>query len=103
MVSGLCTLAVYLKIRTQGQWMDVPNVDSTPLWSPHIKCKHSQGVMKGPASEGECSIGWFYVFIPRFTIYENKGWSMLEELLVDGIDLIKKKSKNIKNTLMLLS
>ena len=141
MQSTLLPLVVFLKVQCLGKCTGISYVDSTPLRACHIKREHSHKVMKGLATKGQCSIGWFFGFKLHFIIndkgeildfvltsantddrkpltgtnilkriygklFGDKGYisqSLFEQLFIDGIHLITKLRKNMKNSLMLLS
>ena len=56
----LLPLAVFLKTRCLGKCTGISYVDSTPIRACHIKREHSNKVLKGLATKGQCSIGWFF-------------------------------------------
>lgn len=137
----LLPMAVYLKTCCLGKCTGVSYIDSSPIRVCHIKRAHSHKVMKGLASRGHCSIGWFFGLKLHFVIndrgeildfvltpgnvddrdpllgsnllkkiygklFGDKGYisqSLFEKLFIDGIHLITKLRKNMKNSLMLLS
>jgi hypothetical protein len=141
MEKALLPLAVYLKLHCLGKCTGITYIDATPLRSCHIKREHSHRVMKGLASKGQCSIGWFFGLKLHFIVndkgemidfvltpgnvddrqpttgsnllakvygklFGDKGYisqSLFEKLFIDGIHLITKLRKNMKNALMLLS
>jgi hypothetical protein len=139
--SALLPLVVFLKIQRLGNCTGISFVDSTPLRACHIKREHSHKVLKGLATKGQCSIGWFFGLKLHFVIndkgeildfvltsanvddrkpltgtnilsriygklFGDKGYisqSLFEQLFIDGIHLITKLRKNMKNSLMHLS
>jgi hypothetical protein len=141
MHKSLLPLAVFLKTRCLGKCSGISFVDSTPIRACHIKREHSHKVLKGLATKGQCSIGWFFGLKLHFVINDkgemldfvltpgnvddrqpligsnllsniygkligDKGYisqSLFENLFIDGIHLITKLRKNMKNCLMLLS
>jgi len=141
MQKSLLPLAVYLKTRCLGKCTGISYVDSSHISACHIKRAHSHKVLKGLATKGQCSIGWFFGLKLHFIIndkgeildfvltpgnvddrhpllgsnllqkiygklYGDKGYisqSLFEKLFIDGIHLITKLRKNMKNSLMLLS
>ena len=141
MQKSLLPLAVFLKTRCLGKCTGISFVDSTPIRACHIKREHSNKVLKGLATKGQCSIGWFFGLKLHFIIndkgemldfvltpgnvddrqpligsnllakiygklFGDKGYisqSLFEKLFIDGIHLITKLRKNMKNSLMLLS
>ena len=56
----LLPLVAFLRTKCQGKCTGISYVDSTPLRACHIKGEHSHRVMKGFATKGQCSIGWFF-------------------------------------------
>jgi hypothetical protein len=141
MQSSLLPLVVFLKTQRLGQCTGISFIDSTPLRACHIKREHSHRVLKGLATKGQCSIGWFFGLKLHFIIndkgeildfvltpgnvddrkpmtgtnllkriygklFGDKGYisqSLFEQLFIDGIHLITKLRKNMKNSLMLMS
>jgi hypothetical protein len=141
MHKSLLPLAVYLKTRCLGKCTGISYVDSSHISACHIKRAHSHKVLKGLATKGQCSIGWFFGLKLHFIIndkgeildfvltpgnvddrhplpgsnllhkiygklYGDKGYisqSLFEKLFIDGIHLITKLRKNMKNSLMLIS
>ena len=141
MQSTLLPLVVFLKVQCLGKCTGISFIDSTPLRACHIKREHSHKVLKGLATKGQCSIGWFFGLKLHFVIndkgeildfvltsantddrkpltgtnilsriygklFGDKGYisqSLFEQLFIDGIHLITKMRKNMKNSLMLLS
>jgi hypothetical protein len=139
--SVLLPLAVYLKTRCLGKCTGISFIDSTPLRACHIKREHSHKVLKGLATKGHCSIGWFFGLKLHFIIndqgeildfiltpgnvddrqpltgsnllariygklFGDKGYisqTLFEKLFIDGIHLITKLRKNMKNSLMHMS
>ncbi len=141
MQKALLPLAVYLKTRCLGKCTGISYVDSSHIKACHIKRAHSHKVLKGLATKGQCSIGWFFGLKLHFIIndkgeildfvltpgnvddrqpllgtnllariygklFRDKGYisqSLFEKLFIDGIHLITKLRKNMKNSLMLIS
>ena len=141
MQSSLLPLVVFLKTRCLGDCAGISFIDSTPLRACHIKREHSHKVMRGLATKGQCSIGWFFGLKLHFIIndkgeildfvltpgnvedrkplsgtnllsrihgklFGDKGYipkTLFEQLFIDGIHLITKLRKNMKNSLMHLS
>jgi hypothetical protein len=141
MQSTLLPMVVFLKVKRLGKCTGISFIDSTPLRACHIKREHSHKVLKGLATKGQCSIGWFFglklhfvindkgeildfVLTPANTndrkpligtnilskiygkLFGDKGYisqSLFEQLFIDGIHLITKLRKNMKNSLMHLS
>ncbi|HCC70224.1 MAG TPA: IS982 family transposase [Bacteroidales bacterium] len=139
--SVLLPLAVFLKTQCLGKCTGISFVDSTPLRACHIKREHSHKVLKGLATKGHCSIGWFFGLKMHFIIndkgeildfvltpgnvddrdplsgtnllakiygklFGDKGYisrDLFEKLFIDGIHLITKLRKNMKNSLMHMS
>lgn len=139
--SVLLPLVVYLKTQCLGKCTGISFVDSTPIRACHIKREHSHKVLKGLATKGQCSIGWFFGLKLHFVIndkgeildfvltpgnvddrkpltgtnilskiygklFGDKGYisqSLFEQLFIDGIHLVTKLRKNMKNSLMLIS
>jgi hypothetical protein len=58
--NSLLPLVVFLKIQCLGNCTGISFIDSTPLRACHIKREHSHKVLKGLATKGQCSIGWFF-------------------------------------------
>ena len=114
MQKSILPLAVYLKTRCLGKCTGISYVDSSHIKACHIKRAHSHKVLKGLATKGQCSIGWFFGLKLHFVI-NDKGYisqSLFEKLFIDGIHLITKLRKNMnraceltegKNSLMLIS
>ena len=138
MQSCLLPLVVFLKIQRLGKCTGISFIDSTPLRACHIKREHSHKVLRGMATKGQCSIGWFYGLKLHFIIndkgeildfiltpgniddrkplkgtnilsriygklFGDKGYisqTLFEQLFIDGIHLITKLRKNMKNSLM---
>ena len=141
MQTTLLPLAVYLKTRCLGKCTGISYADSPHIKACYTKRAHSHKVLKGLATKGQCSIGWFFGLKLHFIIddkgeildfvltpgnidnrqpfigsnllekiyrklYGYKGFisqSLFENLFIDGIHLITKLRKNMKNSLMLLS
>ena len=141
MQSCLLPLVVFLKIQRLGNCTGISFIDSTPLRACHIKREHSHKVLRGMATKGQCSIGWFFGLKLHFIIndkgeildfiltpgniddrkpltgtnilsriygklFGDKGYisqNLFEQLFIDGIHLITKLRKNMKNSLMHLS
>lgn len=141
MNANLLPLVVFLKTRCLGKCTGISFADSTPLRACHIKREHSHKVLKGIASKGQCSIGWFFGLKLHFIIndkgeildfvltpgnvddrepltgtnllnkiygklFADRGYisqSLFEKLFIDGIHLITKLRKNMKNSLMHIS
>jgi len=141
MQSVLLPLVIYLKTQCLGKCTGISYIDSTPLKACHLKREHSHKVLKGFATKGQCSIGWFFGLKLHFVIndkgeildfvltsenvddrhplsgtnllvkiygklYGDKGYisqSLFEKLFIDGIHLITKLRKNMKNSLMHMS
>jgi hypothetical protein len=139
--SALLPLVVYLKTQCLGKCTGITFIDSTPLKACHIKREHSHKVLKGLATKGHCSVGWFFGLKMHFIIndmgeiidfvltpghvndrdplsgtnllkkiygklFGDKGYisqSLFEKLFIDGIHLITKLRKNMKNSLIHLS
>lgn len=139
--SVLLPLIAYLKICCLGKCTGISYIDSTSLKACHIKREHSHKVLKGLATKGYTSIGWFFGLKLHFIIndkgeildfvltpgnvpdrdplsgtnllkkiygklFGDKGYisqSLFEKLFIDGIHLITKLRKNMKNCIMLLS
>ena len=129
-----------MKTRCLGKCTGISYVDSTAIRACHIKRAHSNKVLKGLASKGQGSIGWFFGLKLHFIVndkgeildfvltpgnvddrhpltgsnllvkihgklFGDKGYisqSLFEKLFIDGIHLITKLRKNMKNSLMLL-
>jgi hypothetical protein len=139
--SVLLPLVAYLKIQCLGKCTGISYIDSTSLKACHIKREHSHKVLRGLATKGHTSIGWFFGLKLHFIIndkgeildfvltpgnvddrdplsgtnllkkiygklFGDKGYishSLFEKLFIDGIHLITKLRKNMKNSIMLLS
>ena len=135
----LLPLVAFLRTCCLGDCTGISFVDSTKLAACHIKREHSHKVLKGLATKGQCSIGWFFglklhcvindrgeildfVLTPGNVddrqpltgtnllvriygkLFGDKGYisqSLFEQLFIDGIHLITKIRKNMKNSLML--
>jgi len=141
MQSAMLALIVFLKTKRLGGCTGISFIDSTPLRACHIKREHSHKVLRGLATKGQCSIGWFFglklhfiindkgeildfVLTPGNTddrkplsgtnllsrihgkLFGDKGYIskiLFEQLFIDGIHLITKLRKNMKNSLMHMS
>lgn len=141
MQSSMLPLIVFLKTQRLGNCTGISFIDSTPLKVCHIKREHSHKVLRGLATKGQCSIGWFFGLKLHFIIndkgeildfvltpgnvddrnplsgtnllsrihgklFGDKGYiskTLFEQLFIDGIHLITKLRKNMKNSLMHIS
>lgn len=141
MQSVLLPLIVFLKTQRLGGCTGISFIDSTPIRACHLKREHSHKVLRGLATKGQCSIGWFFglklhfiindkgeildfVLTPGNTddrkplsgtnllsrihgkLFGDKGYiskTLFEQLFIDGIHLITKLRKNMKNSLMHMS
>ena len=139
--SVILPLVVFLKTQCLGKCTGISFIDSTPIRACHIKREHSHKVLKGLATKGHCSIGWFFglkmhiiindkgeildfVLTPGNVddrdplsgtnllakiygkLFGDKGYishDLFEKLFIDGIHLITKLRKNMKNSLMHIS
>lgn len=133
-------LALFLKTCCLGKCTGISFIDSTPLRACHIKREKQHRTLKGLASKGQCSIGWFFGFKLHLIIndkgevldfmltqghvddreplkkdgfhkkvfgkiYGDKGYiskDLFDQLFVDGVHLVTKIRKNMKNSLMLM-
>ncbi len=131
-------MAIFLKTCCLGTCTGVSFIDSTPLRACHIKRERGHKVLKGIATKGQCSIGWFFGLKLHLIINDkgeildfmltqgnvddreplrdkkfhekifgkligDKGYickTLFEQLFIDGIHLITKIRKNMKNSLM---
>jgi hypothetical protein len=75
----LLPLAVFLKTRCLDKCTGIFFVDSTALRACHIKREHSNKILKGLATKGQCSIGWFFGLKLHFVI--NYKGEMLDFIL----------------------
>ncbi len=82
MQKSLLPLAVYLKTRCLGKCTGISYVDSSHIKACHIKRAHSHKVLKGLATKGHCSIGWFFGLKLHFVI-NDKG-EILDFVLTPG-------------------
>lgn len=71
MQKSLLPLAVFLKTRCLGKCTGISYVDSSHIKACHIKRAHSHKVLKGLATKGQCSIGWFYGLKLHFIINDK--------------------------------
>jgi hypothetical protein len=78
----LLPLVAFLRTRCLGQCTGISYVDSTPLRACHIKREHSHRVMKGLATKGQCSIGWFYGLKLHFIV--NDRGEILDFVMIPG-------------------
>ena len=139
--SVILPLVVFLKTQCLGKCTGISFIDSTPIRACHIKREHSHKVLKGLATKGHCSIGWFFGLKMHFIIndkgeildfvltpgnvddrdplsgtnllaniygklFGDRGYisqDLFEKLFIDGIHLITKLRKNMKNSLMHIS
>ena len=132
-------MGVFLRAFCLGDCTGISFIDSTPIRVCHIKREKQHKVLRGYASKGQCSMGWFFGFKlhliindkgeiidflftqanvdDRFPlknknfhdkifgkIFADKGYisqNLFEQLFIDGIHLVTKVRKNMKNSLML--
>ena len=78
----LLPLVAYLRTQCLGNCTGISFVDSTPLRACHIKREHSHKVLKGLATKGQCSIGWFFGLKLHFVI--NDRGEILDFVLTPG-------------------
>ena len=135
---AIMPMTLFLQLCCLGKCTGISFIDSTPIRVCHIRRERSHKVMKGMATKGQCSIGWFYGFKLHIIINDrgeildfiftqgniddreplknkafhdkifgkligDKGYlskSLFEDLFIDGIHLITKIRKNMKNSLM---
>ena len=57
-----CKLIAFLNMCCMGECTGISFIDSTPLRVCHIKRERSHKTMKGWATKGKCTMGWFYGF-----------------------------------------
>ena len=82
MQTALLPLAVFLKTRCLGKCTGISYVDSSHIKVCHIKRAHSHKVLKGLATKGQCSIGWFFRLMLHFIITTRERYLILCSLLV---------------------
>jgi hypothetical protein len=137
---SLMPMAVFLQFCCLGKCTGVSFIDSTPIRVCHIKREFQHKTLKGLATKGQCSMGWFFGFKLHIVINDrgeildflftqanvddreplknkkfhdkifgkligDKGYiskTLFDELFIDGIHLVTKLRKNMKNSLMLL-
>ena len=135
---ALLPMASFLQLCCLGKCTGISYIDSTPIRVCHIKREFNHKIMKGLATKGQCSMGWFFGFKLHIVIndrgeildflftqahvddreplknknfhksvfgklFGDKGYigkTLFEELFIDGIHLITKLRKNMKNSLM---
>lgn len=135
---ALLPMASFLQLCCLGKCSGISYIDSTPIRVCHIRRELNHKVMKGLATKGQCSMGWFFGFKLHIVIndrgeildflftqahiddrkplknknfhksvfgklFGDKGYigkNLFEELFIDGIHLITKLRKNMKNSLM---
>ena len=128
----------FLQLFCLGKCTGISYIDSTPIRVCHIKREFNHKVMKGLATKGQCSMGWFFGFKLHIIIndkgelldflftqanvddreplknknfhdkifgklFGDKGYiskTLFEDLFIDGVHLITKLRKNMKNSLM---
>ena len=78
----LLPLVVFLKTCCPGKCTGISFVDSTPIRACHIKREHSHKVLRGLATKGHCSIGWFFGLKMHFIV--NDLGEMLDFVLTPG-------------------
>jgi hypothetical protein len=131
-------LAIFLKTCCLGKCTGISFIDSSPLKACHIKREYSNKVMKGIATKGKSTIGWFFGLKLHLIIndkgeildfmltqghiddreplkqknfhdkifgklFGDKGYvsqTLFEQLFINGIHLITRIKKNMKNSLM---
>ena len=82
MHKSLLPLAVFQKTRCLGKFTGISYVDSSYIKACLIKRAHSHKVLKGVATKGQCSIGWFFGLKLHFII-NDKG-EILDFVLTPG-------------------
>jgi hypothetical protein len=82
MQKALLPLAVYLKTRCLRKCTGISYVDSSHLMACHFKRALSHKVLKGLATKGQCSIGWFFG-LKLYFIINDKG-EILDFMLTPG-------------------
>ncbi|MFC2138274.1 IS982 family transposase [Bacteroidota bacterium] len=135
---ALLPMVSFLQLCCLGKCTGISYIDSTPIRVCHIKRELNHKVMKGLATKGQCSMGWFYGFKLHLIIndrgeildflftqgnvddreplkdknfhsnifgklYGDKGYigkTLFENLFIDGVHLVTKLRKNMKNSLM---
>jgi hypothetical protein len=135
---AMVPMASFLQLCCLGKCTGISFIDSTPIRVCHIKREFNHKVMKGLATKGQCSMGWFFGFKLHIVIndkgeildflftqanvddrqplkdknfhkkvfgklFGDKGYiskTLFEDLFLDGIHLITKLRKNMKNSLM---
>lgn len=75
-------MAIFLKTFCLGQCTGISFVDSIPLKVCHIRREHSNKVIKGLATKGQCSIGWFFGF--KLHLIINDRGEILDFMLIQG-------------------
>ena len=82
MQSTILPLAVFLKTQCLGKCTGISFIDSTPIRACHIKREDSHKVLRGLATKGHCSIGWFFGLKLHFII-NDKG-EIIDFVLTPG-------------------
>ena len=71
MQPAVLSLAVFIKTRCMGKCTGISYVDSSHIKACHIKRAHSHKVLKGLATKGQYSIGWFFGLKLHFVINDK--------------------------------
>ena len=133
-------LLLFLETCALGKCTGISIIDSTPLVACHIKRMRTHRTMRGLATLGKCTMGWFYGFKLHLVIndkgeimqwqltpgniddrtplkdksfteklfgklFADRGYisqDLFERLFVDGIHLVTRLKRNMKNSLMSL-
>jgi hypothetical protein len=95
-------MTLFLQLCCMGKCTGISFIDSTPLRVCHIRREHSHKTFKGIASKGKSTMGWFFGFKLHIVINDRGEISqeLFEKLFIDGIHLITRLKKNMKNSLM---
>lgn len=78
-------LIAFLNMCCLGECTGISFVDSTPLRACHIKRERSHKTMKGWATKGKCTMGWFYGFKLHIVI-NDKGEIIKYQITPANVD-----------------
>ncbi|TFH93731.1 transposase, partial [Porphyromonas levii] len=78
-------LIAFLNMCCLGECTGISFVDSTPLRACHIKRERSHKTMKGLATKGKCTMGWFYGFKLHIVI-NDKGEIIKYQITPANVD-----------------
>lgn len=92
-------MCVFLKMFCLGECTGISFIDSTPIRACHIKREKQNRVLKGFATKGQCSMGWFYGF--KLHIVINDKGEIIDFLFTQGNidDRFPLKNKNFHEKL----